>query len=95
MFRSLWFTLLAVFALAGQSAEAQERLSIVATTGMVADVAAGVVGDRADVETLMGPGVDPHLYKPTRSDVRRLMDADVIFYNGLLLEGQLTDALIR
>ncbi|MEL6311526.1 MAG: zinc ABC transporter substrate-binding protein, partial [Pseudomonadota bacterium] len=95
MFRSLWFTLLAVFALAGQSAVAQDRLSIVATTGMVADVAAGVAGDRADVETLMGPGVDPHLYKPTRSDVRRLMNADVIFYNGLLLEGQLTDALIR
>ncbi|MEL6499013.1 MAG: zinc ABC transporter substrate-binding protein [Planctomycetota bacterium] len=83
--------------LIGSAAEAQngEPLRVVATTGMIADVAAGVAGDRADVETLMGPGVDPHLYKPTRSDVRRLMDADVIFYNGLLLEGQLTDALIR
>ena len=68
---------------------------IAATTGMVADVARAVAGDRAEVVGLMGPGVDPHLYKPTRSDVERLMDADVIFYNGLLLEGKMTDTLVR
>ncbi len=71
------------------------RLTITATTGMVADVARAVAGDRAEVVGLMGPGVDPHLYKPTRSDVQRLMDADVIFYNGLLLEGKMTDTLVR
>ena len=54
-----------------------------------------MVGDRATVTGLMGAGVDPHLYKPTRSDMRRLMQADVIFYNGLLLEGKMTDTLIR
>ncbi|MEO0629965.1 MAG: zinc ABC transporter substrate-binding protein [Planctomycetota bacterium] len=96
MMRSVWGWLSAV--LLGSmavSAIGQQRLSIVATTGMVADVASAVAGDRATVRTLMGPGIDPHLYKPTRADVKRLMDADVIFYNGLLLEGQLTDALIR
>ena len=72
-----------------------ERYTIVATVGMVADVARHVAGDRASVVGLMGSGVDPHLYKPTRSDVKRMMDADVIFYNGLLLEGKMTDSLIR
>ncbi len=62
---------------------------------MIEDVAREVAGDRAEVIGLMGPGVDPHLYKPTRSDVRRLMNADVIFYNGLLLEGKMTDTLVR
>lgn len=71
------------------------RLRIVATTGMIEDVVRGVTGDRATVEGLMGPGIDPHLFKPTRADVQKLMQADVIFYNGLLLEGKMTDSLIR
>lgn len=71
------------------------RLTVVCTTGMIADAARAVAGERAEVVTLMGPGVDPHLYAPTRSDVARLMSADVVFYNGLLLEGKMTDALIR
>jgi len=69
--------------------------TIVCTTGMVTDVVRNVAGDRAEVIGLMGSGVDPHLYKPTRSDVQRLMNADVIFYNGLLLEGKMADSLIR
>lgn len=68
---------------------------VVATVGMVADIVRNVAGDRAEVIGLMGSGVDPHLYKPTRSDVQRLLEADVIFYNGLLLEGKMTDSLIR
>ncbi|MEM1330106.1 MAG: zinc ABC transporter substrate-binding protein [Planctomycetota bacterium] len=77
------------------AAQRSARPTIVATVGMVADVVRSVAGDRADVVGLMGAGVDPHLYKPTRSDVQRLLGADVIFYNGLLLEGKMTDALIR
>jgi manganese/zinc/iron transport system substrate-binding protein len=76
-------------------ADGGDRPTIVATIGMVADVVRNVAGERAGVTQLMGSGVDPHLYKPTRSDVRRLMRADVIFYNGLLLEGKMTDSLIR
>lgn len=68
---------------------------IVATTGMVTDIARQVAGERAEVTGLMGEGIDPHLYKPTRSDIARLMKSDVIFYNGLLLEGKMTDSLIR
>lgn len=69
--------------------------SVVATTGMITDIVRQVAGDRATVTGLMGAGVDPHLYKPTRSDVQRMLGADVIFYNGLLLEGKMTDSLIR
>ncbi len=76
-------------------AETNEQYQIVATVGMIEDVARSVAGERAEVIGLMGAGVDPHLYKPTRSDIRRLMGADVIFYNGLLLEGKMADSLIR
>lgn len=69
--------------------------TIVATVGMVADVAIGVAGDRAKVKTLLGAGADPHLYRVTRSDMAELLAGDVVFYNGLLLEGKMTDALIR
>jgi manganese/zinc/iron transport system substrate-binding protein len=83
-------------ALVGVPASADEaKYKIVGTVGMVTDVVKQVAGDRAEVEGLMGSGIDPHLYKPTRSDIKKLMAADVIFYNGLLLEGKMTDALIR
>ena len=77
------------------AASAPPPYQIVCTTGMITDVAKNVAGDRANVTGLMGPGVDPHLYKPTRQDIVTLTRADVVFYNGLLLEGKMTDALIR
>jgi len=70
-------------------------MAIVATTGMIGDIVERVVGERGDVKVLMGAGVDPHLYQPTRDDMARLLSAEVIFYNGLLLEGRMTDALVR
>ena len=76
-------------------AEAEKAFTVVTTVGMIEDVTRSVAGDRAEVIGLMGAGVDPHLYKPTRSDIKRIMSADVIFYNGLLLEGKMADALIR
>jgi len=71
------------------------KLAVVATTGMIADLASQVAGDLADVESLMGPGVDPHLYKPSQGDVGRLADAGLILYNGLHLEGKMGDILER
>jgi manganese/zinc/iron transport system substrate-binding protein len=67
--------------------------TIVCTTGMVADIVRQVVGDRYNVVGLMGEGVDPHLYKPTTSDTAQLSEADVIFYNGLMLEGPMQHPL--
>ncbi len=75
--------------------QAQTPLQVVATTGMVGDMVARVAGERAEVDYLMGPGVDPHLYKATASDVRKLQRADVIFYNGLFLEGKMQSILER
>lgn len=74
---------------------AKAKLRVVATTGMIADVVRRIGGERIDVTSLMGEGVDPHLYKPTRSDISLLTNADIVFYNGLLLEGKMTDAFIR
>ncbi len=71
------------------------RLAVVASTGMVADLVRAVAGDRVEVSALMGEGVDPHLYKPTRSDTARLLRADAVFINGLLLEGKMGDAFAR
>ncbi|MGD2113555.1 MAG: zinc ABC transporter substrate-binding protein [Acidobacteriota bacterium] len=66
---------------------------MVATTNLVADTARRVAGDLVPVEGLMGPGVDPHLYKASESDVRRLAGADLILYNGLHLEGKMGEIL--
>ena len=75
--------------------DAGAPIRITTTTGMIADLAANIGGDRVEVVSLMGPGVDPHLYKPSAGDIRRLEEADVIFYNGLELEGRMTDILVK
>ena len=69
------------------------KLRIVATTGMVADLVKNIGGDSVDVQELMGPGVDPHLYKATQGDLTKLQKADIIFYNGLHLEGKMGEIL--
>jgi manganese/zinc/iron transport system substrate-binding protein len=69
--------------------------TIVSTTGMVGDIVSQVAGDKADCATLIAAGVDPHLYKATVSDIKALQGADIIFYSGLMLEGKMSDALIR
>ncbi len=87
--------LLLVLLPAASAAAPAAPLRVVATTTLVADLVRQVAGDRAEVAALMGPGVDPHLFKPVASDVIRLQRADVIFYNGLLLEGKMSDLLTR
>lgn len=69
------------------------KLSVVTTIGQIADAATIVGGDHVRVTSLMGPGTDPHLYTAIASDIDKLRDADVVFYNGLYLEAQLEDAL--
>jgi manganese/zinc/iron transport system substrate-binding protein len=71
------------------------RPFVVATTGMIAEMVARIGGDEVRVEGLMPTGVDPHLFKPSQGDVRRLDQASVIFYNGLHLEGKMTEILGR
>lgn len=66
-------------------------LNVVATTSMIADAARQVAGDRAEVTALMGPGVDPHSYRQTRSDIAALARADLVLWHGLYLEAQLEE----
>lgn len=63
------------------------------TIGMITDIVQIVGGERVQAQGLMGPGIDPHLYKTTPGDIRKLNDADVVFYNGLHLEGKMGDVL--
>lgn len=72
-----------------------EPLRAVATTGMVADAVREVGGGLVRVAGLMGPGVDPHLYKASEGDVGRMVAADVVFYGGLHLEGRMAEVLER
>ena len=67
------------------------RLQVTCTTGMVADLARNVGGERVEVDCLMGPGVDPHYYKASQGDLERLSRAGVILYNGLFLEGKMQE----
>lgn len=84
-----------VWLLAAFPAGAAEKLRVVATVTMVADLVRQVGGDRVEVQGLMGPGVDPHLYKATAADIGRLQRAQVIFYNGLHLEGKMQELFDR
>ena len=73
--------------------ESLDRPTVVATTGMIADLARRLGGEHVRVEGLMAEGVDPHLYQPNRDDVLMMMEADLLLYNGLMLEGNLDEAL--
>lgn len=76
-----------------KTADPNALLNIVTTTGQVADMVANVGGDRVQVRALMGPGIDPHLYKASARDVERLRSADIIFYNGLHLEAKMGEVI--
>lgn len=70
-------------------------LVVTTTTGMIADATRNVGGGHVEVTALMGPGVDPHLYKATQGDLEKLSEADLILYNGLHLEGKMADVLVK
>lgn len=99
-FNRLKFLLVLVFLMSGLASgcssssaapTTDDKPLVVATTGMIADVAREIGGDLVEVDQLMGPGVDPHLYKATESDVSTLLSADLILYNGLFLESRMED----
>jgi manganese/zinc/iron transport system substrate-binding protein len=77
------------------AAAAQERLQVVATTGMIADAARQVGGELVEVRGLMGPGVDPHAYRQTRTDILAMTKADLVLWHGLYLEAQMEEFMER
>lgn len=87
-------TILVIFSIMFSSCNSTKKtknntIKVIATTGMIYDAIINIAGDSIETEVLMGPGVDPHLYKATQGDVRKLNQADIIFYNGLHLEGKM------
>lgn len=70
-------------------------MKVTCTIGMISDVARSIGGAHVNVTGLMGPGVDPHLYKATHGDLEKLSGADLILYNGLHLEGKMADVLVK
>lgn len=93
----LYFCLLALLLSCSSGSDTADnkphKLVIVTTTGMIGDAVKNLVGDSTEVISLMGPGVDPHLYKATQGDLERLQQADVIVYNGIHLEGKMSEIL--
>lgn len=89
----LIFALGILFQCSEKKEEKNAKPTIVCTTGMIADAVKNIVGDSAEVMSLMGAGVDPHLYKATQGDLEKLSNANIIFYNGLHLEGKMGEIL--
>ena len=78
-----------------QASKPDAKPSIVCTVGMLSSLVEGIVGDDYEVISLIGEGSDPHVYKHTAGDVKKLQAADYVFYNGLHLEGKMTDILSK
>jgi manganese/zinc/iron transport system substrate-binding protein len=68
-----------------------EKVVVTTTISQIADAVENIGGEHVEVQSLMGPGIDPHLYKAKQSDIGKLQDADIIFYNGLHLEGKMLE----
>jgi manganese/zinc/iron transport system substrate-binding protein len=73
------------------SESADDKIVVTTTIGQIGDAVKNIGGDHVEVHSLMGPGVDPHLYKAKQSDIGKLQEADIIFYSGLHLEGKMLE----
>ncbi|WP_233280978.1 metal ABC transporter solute-binding protein, Zn/Mn family [Paenibacillus algicola] len=98
--KKVWIpaTLILVLALAGcagsnekNGSTAEGKINIVTTIAQIAEPVSVIGGDKVQVSSLMGPGVDPHLYNATQGDISKLDQADIVFYSGLHLEGNMTE----
>jgi manganese/zinc/iron transport system substrate-binding protein len=67
------------------------KVIVTTTIGQIGDAVKNIGGEHVEVHSLMGPGVDPHLYKAKQSDIGKLQEADIIFYSGLHLEGKMLE----
>ncbi|WP_077318702.1 metal ABC transporter solute-binding protein, Zn/Mn family [Virgibacillus proomii] len=77
------------------SGSSEQPHQIVTTTSQIGDIAKNIGGDFVEVNSLMGPGTDPHLYNAVQGDIQKMTDADIIFYNGLHLEGQMGEIFAK
>jgi manganese/zinc/iron transport system substrate-binding protein len=88
---TLFTIIFCVFFFSRKNEQKNTKLTVVCTTSMITDAVKKIGDDLIEVHGLMGCGVDPHIYRATEGDVRRLASADIIFYNGLHLEGKMAE----
>ena len=69
------------------------KIEVICTTGVIADAVSNILPEDFKVSSLMGPGVDPHTYKSKTSEMKRLMNAKAVVYNGIHFESNLIDAI--
>ncbi|TKD72005.1 metal ABC transporter solute-binding protein, Zn/Mn family [Pseudalkalibacillus hwajinpoensis] len=96
----LFTALLFLMVLAGCSStdagkDSEGKIKITTTIGQIGDIAKNIGKEHVKVDSLMGPGIDPHLYKASQGDINKLSNADIIFYNGLHLEGKMGDIFAK
>lgn len=78
-----------------ENGDTNGTIQIVTTTAQIGEPLEVIGGDRVEVTSLMGPGVDPHLYEATQGDIQTLDDAEMVFYNGLNLEGNMGEIFVQ
>ncbi len=88
---ALLFSFITILFSCKNETKSNGKLNVVTTTSMITDLVKNIGGDSINIQGLMGSGVDPHLYKASEGDVSKLVNADIIFYNGLHLEGKLVE----
>jgi manganese/zinc/iron transport system substrate-binding protein len=91
MKKTIFFLTIVLFFGCKNETKTNGKLNVVTTTSMITDIVKNIGGNAINIQGLMGSGVDPHLYKASEGDVTKLVNADVIFYNGLHLEGKLVE----
>ncbi len=87
----IFFVLILSFIIRQKPVRNQHKLIVVCTTSIITDIVQRIGGNNIVVHGLMGPGIDPHLYRARESDMHKLAAADLIFYNGLHLEGKMSE----
>lgn len=91
MKKILILLIISVFSSCKSPTKDNGKIKVVTTTNILADLVSEIGGDNISLQSLMGAGVDPHLYKASEGDVTKLYNADIIFYSGIHLEGKLVD----
>jgi manganese/zinc/iron transport system substrate-binding protein len=89
----IFFISVIFFSSCSTADQEKKSITIVTTTGILGDCVSQIVDGQAEVVSIMGAGVDPHLYKASQGDISKLSEADIIVYNGLHLEGKMAQML--
>jgi manganese/zinc/iron transport system substrate-binding protein len=82
-----------LFSCGEKNAPSNQKIKVTCTTGLIAEAISNILPQNFDISSLMGPGVDPHVYKSKTSEIKKMMNADVIVYNGIHFEANLIDAI--